>query len=84
MPYQVEFRAAAAQQTRPLPEQEYVSLVDALRGAARDPFDPAHSIPTADVHVRRVAFGVHVIGQASVFVDPQAGMLRVFDVRWLS
>lgn len=82
MPYDVEFRVAAAQQTKPLIADDYVSLIDALKLAARDPFDPAHSIPTPDVHVRRVEFGVTVVGVASVFVDPAAEKLRVFNVRW--
>lgn len=83
MSYGVEFQVFAAQQTKPLSEQDYVSLIDALKRASHDPFDKAHSIPTLDVHVRRVPFGVHVIGQAAVFLDPQARVLQVFDVRWL-
>ncbi|MFC4056086.1 hypothetical protein ACFOY4_40910 [Actinomadura syzygii] len=83
MGYEVEFwDAETAQQTIPLSTEDYESLNTALRAAARDPFDPAHSKGTPDVHVRRVRFGVHVRGAASVFVDPQAKKLRVFDVRW--
>lgn len=82
MPYEVEFRGAAAQQTKPLAEDDYVSMIDALRATARAPFDPAHSTSTPDLHVRRVPFGVHVIGMASVFIDVRAEKLRVFDVRW--
>lgn len=83
-PYEVEFRTAAALQTRPLHKNEYVSLIEALQAAARDPFDHAHSEPTPDVHVRRIDFGVDVVGRASVVVDPVARRLRVFDVRWTS
>lgn len=83
MSYEVEFRAPAAQQTRPLDEIEYLSLNAALRAAARDPFDPAHSEPTPDVHVRRIDFGIHVIGQATVTVDVPAKKVWVADVRWV-
>ena len=84
MSYEVEFRTAeAAQQTIGLSPEDFESLFDALRRAPRDPFDPAHSRPTPDVHVRHVRFGVNVVGRASVFVDPQARKLRVYDVRWV-
>lgn len=83
MAYTVEFRTAAAQQTIPLSEDEYVTLIDALRAAARDPFDANHSMATPDVHVRRIEFGRHSVGLASVFIDVQAETLRVFDVRWV-
>ncbi|SNS76174.1 hypothetical protein [Actinomadura mexicana] len=82
MSYEVEYRQNAAAQIKPLTAADFLSLTDALRFAARDPFDDTHSQPTADVHVRRVDFGVEVIGQASVFVDPEAETLRVFDIRW--
>ncbi|HEY9412387.1 MAG TPA: hypothetical protein VIP77_22605 [Jiangellaceae bacterium] len=84
MPYDVEYRQNTAAQIKPLTAADFLSLTDALRFAARDPFDDTHSRTTADVHVRRIDFGVNVIGQASVFVDPEAEMLRVFDVRWTS
>lgn len=84
MPYDVEYRQNTAAQIKPLTAADALSLTDSLRFAARDRFDGAHSRPTTDVHVRRVDFGVGVIGQASVFVDPESRMLRVFDVRWTS
>jgi hypothetical protein len=81
--YEVEFRTPAAQQTRPLDETEYLSLNAALRAAAQDPFDPSYSEPTPDVHVRRVDFGVHVVGLATVTIDVPAKKMRVTDVRWV-
>ncbi|MEU4825076.1 hypothetical protein AB0H37_24660 [Actinomadura sp. NPDC023710] len=80
----VEFRQNAAFQSTSLTADDFLSLTDALRFAAHAPFDDSHSRPTTDRNVRRVDFGVDVTGQASVVVDPQARMLRVFDVRWVS
>lgn len=82
MPYEVEFQPAAAQQTQPLSEADYGSLIDALRVAARDPFDPAVTIGTATENLRRVEFGISVLGIASVEVDAPRQKLWVVGVRW--
>lgn len=70
----------AAQQTIGLPEDVYVALTDALRAVARDPFDPAFSRPTADVHVRHVVFASS--GMAFVFVNPEAKLVTIYRVAW--
>lgn len=82
MPHEVEFSAAAAQQTRPLAEADYGSLIDSLRVAARDPFDPAVTVDTDDPVIRRVEFGITVLGIASVEVDTERKKLLVANVRW--
>jgi hypothetical protein len=79
--YRVEFRPAAAEQTIGLPADAFVALIQALGVVSRDPFDETATMPTPDVHVRRVMFGE--AGMASFYIDPAAELIRVFAVVWV-
>jgi len=79
--YRVEFRPAAAEQTIGLSAEAYVALIQALGAVSRDPFDDTRTIPTPDVHVRRVIFGG--AGMTSFYIDPAAKLISVFAVVWV-
>lgn len=79
MTYRLDYRPAAAQQTRGLPAEVFEALTVALVAVIRDPFEPP-SLSTPDVHVRLVEFGG--AGLASYYVNPSQQVVSVVAIIW--
>lgn len=74
--------SSALRQMQGLPEQAFGMLVTLLARICDDPYNPVFSAPTG-VPRRRVA-DIGEFGFIVFAVDEAAGLIRVFDLVWIS
>lgn len=76
----MEFHAKGDAETIGLPAEAFKALFETLTRVARDPYDPATTLPTDDPQIREAEFATW--GLVAFWINEDGHVIRVHGVTW--